>query len=394
MALALMAGAAGAATIKGMVTDEGGEPLQGIAVCAEAPQHVYPGGGCTWSRPDGTYAIEGVSEAGFHIGFRVERPDQNYAPQWYDDKPHREEGALVAATGGLVVGIDAVLHDGGQIVGSVTDRSTGAPIADVEVCAALVGEFTEGGIIECARTDAAGRYDIRNLGTGEYTVQFRIGSGPNYIGENRPGNVAVTAGQVTSGIDAQLSPGLQIEGHVTDAATGVAPVGLLAPYSGLSTCALDPTTEARVRCAPIEADGSYVLAGLPLGTYVVAFALDPIEDGFDISDGFVRRYWHEVQNFSEATPVGSTSSTVISGIDAAISWGDETLPPQLPWIVQGTIHPAPPSPPGEFRAHPKPKKLHCKKGFRRVTKTRHRRCVKIHRKKAHHRKGRRKSSHR
>jgi hypothetical protein len=392
LALALWANAAGAATIKGKVTDEGGEGIQGIGVCAQAPFFVYPGD-CAWSQPDGTYAIEGLLEVGYHVGFRVERPDQNYAPQWYNGKPHREEGELVAATGGLIEGIDAVMASGGQIVGRVTDRGTGAPVVDLEVCATLVGEFPEGGFVECAGTDAAGEYDLRNLGTGEYSVQFRTGSGPNYIGETRPGNVSVTADQVTPGIDAQLSPGLQIEGHVTDAATGSAPVGLLAPFAGLSTCALDPATEARVRCAPIEADGHYVLTGLPLTTYVVAFALDYSYEGEPvIPDGYVRRYWHEVQNFSEAAPVGSPTSTVISGIDATISRGDEIPPPQLPWVVQGTIHPAPQSPPGEHRAHPKPKKLHCKKGFRRATKSRHQRCVKIHKKKIHHHKGRRKTS--
>lgn len=395
LASALWASAAGAATIKGTVTDEGGVPIQGIGVCAQAPEYVYPGSRCAYSQSDGTYAIEGLPEAGFHVGFRVERQDQNYAPQWWGGVAHPEESPLVTATGGLIEGIDAVMHVGGRIVGRVSDRATGASIADIEVCAALVGEFPEGRIIECARTDAAGQYDLRNLGTGEYTVQFRTGLGPNYIGEDRPGNVSVTAGQVTAGIDAQLRPGLRIEGHVTDAATGVAPVGLLAPYAGLSSCALDPATEARIQCAPIEADGHYVLTGLPLGTYVVAFALDYSYEGVPgTPDGFVRRYWHEVQNFSEATPVGSPTPTVISGIDAAISRGDEIPPPQLPWVVQGTVRPAPLSPPGESRAHPKPKKLHCKKGFRRVTKSRHRRCVKIRRKKAHRHRVRRKHPYR
>jgi hypothetical protein len=195
-----------------------------------------------------------------------------------------------------------------------------------------------------------------------------------------------------------MQVGGQITGRVTDRSTGasIADVEVCATLVGLMTCALDSATERRVQCAPIEADGHYVLSGLPLGTYVVAFAVDYYfpEEAVGPADGFVRRYWHEVQNFSEATPVGSNTPTVVSGIDAALTRGDEIFPPHPPSVIQGTIHPAPPSPPGEFRVKPKPKRLHCKKGFRRVTKSRHQRCVKIHPKKARHHRGRRKASHR
>jgi len=395
LVLAFFAGAAGAATIKGRVTDEAGEPIAGISVCADAPEYVYFGG-CAWSQADGRYAIEGILEAGYHVGFSVEGTNLNYAPQWYGGVAHPEESPMVAATGGLLEGIDAVMRVGGQIVGRVTDRVTGSAIADVEVCARLVGQSAQGTVIRCTRTEAAGEYDVKSLGTGEYTVEFRNEFGPNYVRATYPGDVSVTAGQITGGIDVQLSPGLQIEGDVIDAATGTPPVGLLAPYAGLLTCALDPATERRVQCAPIEVDGHYVLPGLPPGNYVVAFALDLDKEGFGVADGFVRRYWHEVQNFSEATPVGSATPTVISGIDAAITRGDEIPPPSPASVIQGTIHPAPRSPPGETRAKPhrtKPKKLHCKKGFRRVTKSRHQRCVKIQRRKGHHRPAGR-SSHR
>lgn len=92
----------------------------------------------------------------------------------------------------------------------------------------------------------------------------------------------------------------------------------------------------------------------------------------------MRRYRHEVQNFSEATPVGSSTSTVITGIDAAISRGDEILS-SLP-----TVQPAPIGPRAKVGPHLRRHKLHCKKHFRRVTKGHHQRCVKVHKKKARH----------
>ena len=84
---------------------------------------------------------------------------------------------------------------------------------------------------------------------------------------------------------------------------------------------------ARVGCTWPQPDGHYALAGLPVGDYVIAFALDRIEDGVAFPDGYVRRFWDEVQNFGEATPVGSATPTVISGIDASLSRGEEILPP-------------------------------------------------------------------
>jgi hypothetical protein len=409
-ALALMAwaGTAAAATIKGTVTDEVGNPIAGITVCAQAPELMYAGG-CDWGTDaEGHYAIEGVSESSYHVGFFVEsNPTLNYVPQWYGEKAHPEEGAMVAAVGGVVEGIDAVMAPGGQITGTVTDRTTGLPVEGVEVCADLVGYFEDGEIGYCRRTDASGEYDVKNLGTGSYKVEFRTDGGPNYIRQNYGSEVAVTAGQVTPGVNIALAPGLQIEGDLTDAATGLPPETLFAPYSGLSVCALDPATEARVGCIWVEEDGHYELAGLPPGEYVVAFALDRVEDGYDFPDGFVRRFWDEVQNFGEATPVGSATPGVISGIDAALTRGEEILPPG----AQAWEPPfgAPPSPPGEVggtsgsasaaaalgaaaptvRPSAAPRQVvagakACKKGFRRVAKSRGARCVKIHRKVRYH----------
>jgi hypothetical protein len=394
VALVLLAAAAtaGAATIKGRVTNEGGNPIEGITVCAEGLNLSYAGG-CDWGTDaEGRYAIEGISEASYHVSFHVEsNANLNYVPQWYGGAAHPEEGALVAATGGLLENVNATMRTGGQIVGTVTDAGTGLPLEGVEVCAHQVGYFEDGEITYCRRTDAAGTYGVKNLGTGSYRVEFRTESGPNYQRANYGSEVAVTAGQVTAGIDIGLSAGLQIEGELTDAATGGPAESLFAPFSGLSVCALDPLTEARVACTWPEADGHYALAGLPVGDYVIAFALDRIEEGVDFPDGYVRRFWDEAQNFGEATPVGSATPTVISGIDAAISRGEEILPPGV--RLAGTFG-APSSSPGEVAppvtiaasTHAKPSpRVRCKKGFHRVTKSGGSKCVKVEKKPKKHR---------
>ena len=72
-------------------------------------------------------------------------------------------------------------------------------------------------------------------------------------------------------------------------------------------CALNPTTQARVKCATVESGGHYSIAGLPAGTYAVSFAVDWVEEGLDLHpDGYVRRYWQEVPSFGEATLLAGT----------------------------------------------------------------------------------------
>jgi Carboxypeptidase regulatory-like domain len=391
LAMLLCTATASAGTIKGRVTDEAGNPIAGITVCADAPDFTWTGGCSSWTDADGRYAIEGLASGGYHVGFYVDgNPALNYAPQWYSDKAHPEEAAPITPTGGLIEGIDAVMAPGGQIAGTVTDRATRLPLAGVEVCPDLLGYFQSGEIGYCDRTDANGEYDVKNLRTGSYRVEFRTENGPNYIRENYAAEVPVTEGQVTAGIDAGLRAGLQIEGDLTDAATGLPAQSLLAPdYSGLSICALEPGTETRVACTWLEGDGHYELPGLPPGEYVIAFALDRVEEGVDFPDGFVRRFWDEVPTFGEATPVGSLTPTVISGIDATVSRGEEPLAPGVrlpgeygaPPLSSPQVGSTGPvaAPPGAVRptANSVSGPRRCHKTFRRVKKDRHARCVKI-----------------
>ena len=154
----------------------------------------------------------------------------------------------------------------------------------------------------------------------------------------------------------------------------------MSPRTGILACALDPVTEERRACTGLELDGHYVLSGLPVGTYVISFALDRDEEGLVFPDGYVRRYWQEVSNFGEATPIGSATSTVIPGIDAAITFGTELplpAPKPAPAIAPPPVTPPPVVP--ILAGHPKPK-LKCKKGFRRRAVGGHKtRCVKVHR---------------
>jgi hypothetical protein len=382
LAWAATAGAAGTGRIEGTVTDEASNPLEGVTVCAQ-PVTAFVYGECAWHTDhDGRYVIENLGQGGYRVQFYVANNGSplDFVPQWYFGKAYPEEGEIDSVTEGAATALTTVkMKPGGQILGTVSDRLTGLPVAGVDVCASRVAPPTQNGDLGyCDRTDGAGAYEIRNLGSAEYRVEFSTFEGPNYISEVRQASVTVVAGSPTTGIDAQLLPGLGFEGDAVDAATGLRPEILSPPYTGILVCAFEPITERRVSCVPLGLDGHYELVGLQTGTYVVGFAVDQFEDGLDLPDGYVRRYWNEAQNFSEATPLGSATPTLITGIDARLTRGAEILPPK-PVVTP----PAPVASPTTVL--PTTSRIKCaKRGFRRKVVKGHERCVEIHRKRRHH----------
>jgi hypothetical protein len=390
------AGSAVAATgeIHGKVTDHLGEPVVGITVCAEGLTPLI-GGECDWSTDaEGKYSIGGLQEASYRVGFHVESsPSLNYVPQWYSGKDHPEEADPVALAAGESREINAQLQTGGQIRGKVADRKTGLPIEGVQVCARLLGFFEDGEVGYCGRSNAAGEFTVKNLGTGQYRLEFRTEGHVNYVEEllpELPDSVPLTAGGVIE-VEARLVPGIEIEGTLTETGTGAPIDGLLAPYSVPAICALNPTTQARVKCATVEPAGQYSIAGLPAGTYAVSFAVDWVEEGLDLHpDGYVRRYWQEVPNFGEATLLAGTAGVVFDEIDAVLSKGEEVFPncevqsacpPPLSSSDSSSAGsanaPTTTLPPAKPITRAPVRRPRCKKGFRRAMKSGQARCVKV-----------------
>ena len=390
LAALFSAGSAAAATaeIHGKVTDHLGEPVAGITVCAHGLTPLV-GGDCDWTTDaEGKYSIGGLKEASYRVDFHAEsNPSLNYVQQWYSGKAHPEEADPVELAEGESKEINAQLQTGGEIRGTVAAVNTDLPIEGVQVCARLLGFFQDGEVGYCGRSNAAGEFAVKNLGTGQYQLEFRTEGHVNYVEEQLPGPFPVTAGGAIE-LEAHLVPGIEIEGTLTEAGTGTPITGLLAPYSTPAVCALNPTTQARVKCAPVEAGGLYAIAGLPPGTYAVSFAVDWVEEGLDLHpDGYVRRYWHEVPSFGEATLLAGSGGAVFDEIDAALTKGDEVFPncevpsacPQLPsgggsssGDTVNTTTTLPGAKPPAQLSKPRPK---CKKGFRRTMKSGHARCV-------------------
>jgi hypothetical protein len=168
--------------------------------------------------------------------------------------------ALLAVAGAwlLTAAPPALAAEYGSLSGKVTDASTQAPIEGIEACAISVNlellteeEFEHG--FRCAKTAATGEYTITELQAEKYRVGFFIpetGS-LNYVGEYYGGKqleseateVAVKAGATTPEINGELSPGAEIAGTVTNAATG-------APVAEASVCAFAEPVSGRSNSRP------------------------------------------------------------------------------------------------------------------------------------------------
>lgn len=382
--------------IHGKVTDHLGDPIAGITVCAEGLT-MFVGSECDWTTDaEGKYSIAGLEAASYRIGFHVERnPGLNYVPQWYSGKAHPDEADPVTLAEGESREVNAQMATGGEITGRVADVETDLPIEGVEVCADLIGFFQTGEVGYCGRTDAAGQFTVKNLGTGQYRLEFRTEGDVNYVEEampEAPSSIPVTAGGAID-VETHLVPGIQIEGTLTEAGTGAPVEGFPAPHSVPAVCALDSATEARVKCASVRSGGHYSIAGLPTGTYAIAFALDWVEEGLDLHpDGYLRRYWQEVPSFEEATLLAGAAGTVFDGIDAVLTPGEEVFP----HCEVSTACPSSPSSggpsPGDVSSPaiqpppvPRATRPHCRKGSHRVFKSGHARCVKVAKKHSRHR---------
>ena len=204
----------------------------------------------------------------------------------------------------------------GSIAGTVTGSDTHEPLAGICVFAGTFSVFDFASDV----TDANGEYELTGLTpASDYHVTFAFaaafGGGcsasTTYAGEaydNQPDfnsgdNVAVTDGQTTQPIDAELDPTHFIRGTVTNEATA-------APVANVCVLALNADGTPAGTLAFTDGSGQYAISINP-GQYTVGFL--PC-DNADLAGEF----YNDKRDFDAASPVTVPSSGDATGIDAAL----------------------------------------------------------------------------
>jgi len=204
--------------------------------------------------------------------------------------------------------------------GQVAALDTGAPIrrAQVRVSAQNLREA------RLATTDAEGRFEIRELAAGRYTITASKGGFVTLqYGQRRPGEsgtpLELADGQVLDKLLIGLPRGSVISGRVTDEfgepVTNAAVVAMRYAYAG-GTRRLVPAGARDTT----DDQGHYRLFGLPPGDYLVSANLRTREvtDPGDDPSGYAPTYFPGTSNAGEAERVRLDLAQENSGVSFAL----------------------------------------------------------------------------
>jgi hypothetical protein len=264
------AAAAKTGRVSGRVTGKG-KPLRGICV------EVSPTGngeifGAT-SGKDGTYTVRHITPGRYYVifaGSDLCAPSRaNWLQQVYrnDNRPFADvdgSGTVVRVHAGHeVTGINGDLRRGGEISGTVTNRS-GKRLRGI--CVLTNGQVAGGYIGLDTETAANGSYHLHALFPGKYPLQFSIGCGShdaNYAPATHKA-VKVRLGTHLT-VDAALAPGASITGTVRLGSSSGRPLrGICVSASNASGSVTSYAATSR--------SGRYRVIGLTAGRFQLQFS--------------------------------------------------------------------------------------------------------------------------
>lgn len=200
---------------------------------------------------NGDYRLDGVPAGAWRVAFIpdtgcFDEPTSEARQYWHDHPTPFGADTVTVTDGQVTPGIDATLAPGGTITGTVVD-ARGAPIAGA--CAIL--QDTGGHDALRRLTDRNGVYVLDQLGAGEYLVKFTDDGCDGGAEHHQPqyyaggATVRARAGQITSGIDAQLADVAPTPQQPPS--TGPAPVTAAGrPSNGGAAVTADGTTAHRI----------------------------------------------------------------------------------------------------------------------------------------------------
>ena len=167
--------------ITGTVTDEQGNPLEGVTVS----YHVYDQDENRWqsglsvlTNAQGQYNMDKLKPLTFRIGFSKLGFLSEYYNNVYDLATATD--IVMTGSGNVITDINAQLVKASHIVGIVADTH-GNPLSgiSVDLYVQQAGGFTR--LNQYSSTDLTGYYSIDNLQAGVYRALFRDGQSRGYI---------------------------------------------------------------------------------------------------------------------------------------------------------------------------------------------------------------------
>lgn len=292
--------------VSGRVTDSSGQPIEGLGIHATA----YTGDewfGEAETQADGTYTLIGLATGTYKIRACPSCwGDLPYADEYYDNADWKDADPVTVVVGETTTGIDFVLAGGTSISGTVYGWDSGSgsyvPLAEAEISAE---NLSTGSCCGWAQTESDGSYTMSGISPGSYRVRAIA---DNYSQEFYPDaidwggaeSVVVTIEAPATGIDFMLDLGGQISGTVLDEDTG------LAVTEDVWVNAQPATGEPwGTGTNQIEPNGSYVITGLPSGTYKVSVQ----------ATGYDQEMYEEEIDWMLAEPVTVTVGNTTSGIN-------------------------------------------------------------------------------
>ena len=281
-------------SISGTLRDAANNPLAFASISA-SPTSCCASSGSAFSAADGTFSVGGLAAGGYHVSASASR----FVTGYYNGVQRSDlASTVIVALGANSPSINISLAREGKITG-VVKNDANIPIA---------GAFVLADEIECcvangrgtATTGADGTYEITGLAAVPYRVS--VGGGGyapeffnNVYDQDDANPVSVLAGATTGGINFNLAVGGSISGVVKH---GAAPIANAQVGVESSPCCAGSGQTAT------QADGSYVIAGLPPGDYEVNVT----------AAGYIGEYYDDATE-ADATLVAVTLGIEHAGID-------------------------------------------------------------------------------
>ncbi|WP_169580837.1 MULTISPECIES: carboxypeptidase-like regulatory domain-containing protein [Microbacterium] len=300
----------GVGSIAGTVTDDTGATAEGVEVVVHrynVDWDYWEWQSSTVTGADGAYALAELPAGEYKVQF-VPGAAAGLVAEWWDGAANEWSATpLTVESGAALVDINPALARGGSVSGVVTDAS-GAPIENVSVRSYDADSFE---MVGWASTDATGAYALTGLPAGEYSVHFEAWS-TNHITEwwddaprsDEATRVAVTAGEDTTGISAELAIGNSVSGVVSDED------GL--PVSGVVVEVVSETGEHLGQGWTDDA-GAYTAPSIPDGAYRVHF------NAQYASANLVSEWWDDVALEADARVLELAGGAELESIDAQLA---------------------------------------------------------------------------